>query len=579
MTLDLPDLSDDAFVATLRERYDRNALQTFADVWKRDRGELSRRRMVEYLAQPLDRPEHHTVVKQLIKQAEDEADHEVMAAALVACDRLVRYERRRTTRWDSRSQAFESIEHLKLPQRYTPWTWSGDRPSENPYRRESEGRQLGRARLFTHRTRFYLRRRTWRYFRRLGFSQPSAYVEAIAPALLAYRDEDLATGEAILESWGLMHACYGQSEAITKTTVHIRLRSGCTMADLQPAPYHAALWQTDAAAETLLRLVRDASSSLVRGWAWAMLTTHHDGWLATLAPANLVALFETDDAIAAEAIERFRQSPRLGELSLDDWLVLLHTPNPLALDAICEAMARHVFGDDVTTAQCVELLVRPPTPIARLGLAWLDERPFDPVADRDLLRRAASAESVALGGEIADWVLAQAGTSRHYDREVCCDLFDSTNPAIRREAWNWLTEDDLPGQSDPALWTRIVETPHDDLRLPLIDLLARSSGRGGAAGPSTGLGVDELAPLWMTVLAGVLRGSRQKPKAIAQLRDAIARHPDRADELLPILRLAVRSVRGPEQAAALAAVVSLAETQPALEPAIAACIPELELSR
>ena len=32
------------------------------------------------------------------------------------------------------------------------------------------------AKLFKHRTRYYLRRRAWRYFRRLGFRDPAAYL-------------------------------------------------------------------------------------------------------------------------------------------------------------------------------------------------------------------------------------------------------------------------------------------------------------------------------------------------------------------------------------------------------------------
>ncbi len=43
--------------------------------------------------------------------------------------------------------------------------------------------------LFSYRTRYYLRRRAWRYFRRMGFATPDAYPAAIAAALRRYRDE------------------------------------------------------------------------------------------------------------------------------------------------------------------------------------------------------------------------------------------------------------------------------------------------------------------------------------------------------------------------------------------------------
>ena len=91
----------------------------------------------------------------------------------------------------------------------------------------------------------------------------------------------------------------------------------------------------------------------------------------------------------------------------------------------------------------------------------------------------------------------------------------------------------------------LLETPHDDLRLRLIDRLAKRSALPGC-------GADNLTPVWSTVLLGVYRGGRQKPKAIVQLSNAIATDPNRADSLLPVLAAAVRSIRRPEARAALA---------------------------
>ena len=46
---------------------------------------------------------------------------------------------------------------------------------------------------------------------------------------------------------------------------------------------------------------------------------------------------------------------------------------------------------------------------------------------------------------------------------------------------------------------------------------------------------------------------------------------------MPILRVALRSVRGPEWRAGLAGIVRLAERQPALGEVIYASVPELKL--
>jgi len=60
--------------------------------------------------------------------------------------------------------------------------------------------------------------------------------------------------------------------------------------------------------------------------------------------------------------------------------------------------------------------------------------------------------------------------------------------------------------------------------------------------------------------------------------DRLAGHPAEADRLLPLLAVAVRSVRGPEFRAGLAGVVGLAERNPDLAPAIRRRFPELQLS-
>jgi hypothetical protein len=76
----------------------------------------------------------------------------------------------------------------------------------------------------------------------------------------------------------------------------------------------------------------------------------------------------------------------------------------------------------------------------------------------------------------------------------------------------------------------------------------------------------------------VHRGGRQKPKAVAQLADAIIARPERADELLPVLAAAVRSVRSTELRAGLSAVVRIVEQRPMLADAVARHLPELSLS-
>ena len=125
-----------------------------------------------------------------------------------------------------------------------------------------------------------------------------------------------------------------------------------------------------------------------------------------------------------------------------------------------------------------------------------------------------------------------------------------------------------PGYSDAGLWCRLLETPYDDLRLPLIDELARRSTLPGA-------GADDLAPVWCSVLLGVHRGGRQKIKATQQIARKLADDPAQAEKLLPVLVVAVRSIRGAESRAGLAAVVSAVEARPELGPLVRQQLPEL----
>src|SRR5262249_54468704 len=159
-----------------------------------------------YLAQPLNCPGHQTIVKRLFKNADAAHDHELMAAFLVAFDRHVRREIRTKRRWDFRSRSLTEEENLVTPRDVMPV--KAEQSSPNPATGEVISypvRFPRNAKLFKYRTRYYLRRRAWRYFRQLGYRDPAAYVAAVARGLAWYEDADLQRGENILDSWALLH--------------------------------------------------------------------------------------------------------------------------------------------------------------------------------------------------------------------------------------------------------------------------------------------------------------------------------------------------------------------------------------
>src|SRR5262249_23333403 len=88
---------------------------------------------------------------------------------------------------------------------------------------------------------------------------------------------------------------------------------------------------------------------------------------------------------------------------------------------------------------------------------------------------------------------------------------------------------------------------------------------------------ETLRHVWVTILLGVHRGGRAKRAALRQVAERIARRPAEAAGLLPLLAVALRSVRPPERRTALAAVVRASFLEPKLREAIARELPEIIL--
>jgi len=575
---------DPKFLDAIRAVRSPKALAGFVDRWKRDPRPYARTQILAYLAQPLGCVGHNVVVKRLFKQAEAAGDDELMAAFLVAFDALVRRVRKTRQRYDWQTREVWTEETLVAPRDVLPR--EPTKKGRDPWTRAEisvPARIPKNGRLFSYRTRNYLRRRAWRYFRRLGHQHPERYVPAIVRALNAYKDEDLTQGENILDSWGLVHACFRSHAALDFGATRIRLQEGRSLDELSPAPQFATLWRTPEAGKALLALVATAHARLVRVWAMELLQREHGDHLAGLPIEDLFRLLEhTDDEVQQFGARLLETSNDLAKLPVATWLKLLATQNMLALEAVCRAFDRHVTADRLTLGDCVGLACAAPAPVARMGLGFLRARPNPSAEQRETIARAADARCVAVAGELAAWALAILGTGDAYDRELVLRFFDSHSAPVRQSAWQWLvgapmatggaglpsTGRSSPGYADAGLWCRLLETPYDDLRLPLVDELARRASLPGA-------GADDLAPLWCSVLLGVHRGGRQKAKATRQIARAIVDDPSRAEKLLPVLAVAVRSVRPAEARAGLAAVVAALEARPEIGGRVRQYLPEL----
>jgi hypothetical protein len=187
------------------------------------------------------------------------------------------------------------------------------------------------------------------------------------------------------------------------------------------------------------------------------------------------------------------------------------------------------------------------------------------------------AQAEPLRPELVRWARGVLGTSSHFRPDWVLEYLDSRHADVREEGWQWLEADERVGEN-VEVWRKLLESPYDDGRLQLVATLEK---RASAAAPgrleSARLDNELVRFVWASVLLNVGRGGRAKPVVVGQLVRRLERRPDEARMLLPILAVALRSVRGPEWRAGLAGVVALAEHNPDLRPLVAEVFPELKI--
>lgn len=565
---------DDRFLGALSDVTDAELIAPLADAWKVDPRPWAHEQKLLFFRLDPDRVGHQPIVKRLFKQAEEDGDDQVLAAAASLFDRLVRHRVSTRNCYDWRSRAFWTEEYLEAECGKLPNTAARTREGINPFTGQPVTFHLppppADAIYFSYATRYYLQRRAWRYYKRLARQGAERYLTACRELLLAYTDDDLDTGPRILDSRTLLQAAFGEHPALRFGRDRVTLAEGGSLSQLTAAPLRPEHWQAPAAFDVLIDLARRSRSRLVRVWALQLTERHHAERVANLPVEVLLELILSEDPDVQQFAETLlKDNLAIDRLPIETWLRLIDEAGPNALPAICAAMSERGATRDLNLSECVDLAVREPSAAARLGLNELKTRNPTSEEELDQVARLADTACDALAGEAADWALSYVGSRQEYDRDHVSRFFDSLRPAARRSAWAWLESDDCPGRDDPVLFCRLLETPYDELKLRVIDLLERRNLPGEARGG--------LTAVWTAVLLGVHRGGRQKLAAVRQLAAAVRESPQRADDLVPVLAVAVRSIRKPESRAALAAVVGSTLAEPALADAVQRLLPELRI--
>ena len=549
-------------------------LASFLQRWLADPRLWARRMLILYLSRALNLPGHEVVLKRLSRHLHAAGDHELLAHLMVAFDRFVRRSRITRSWWNRQTPEIIREEQLFAKPNKTIQNETG-RTREwgiGKFRRTVPlPDRLNRKenRLFSQRTRSHLRRRVWRFFRWLSYRDADAYLAAMTTAVIQYRDDDFAVGENILDNWSLMHVCYFHSDMLRFGAAHANLQPGNSLAELSAAPYQPELWQRPSAADHLLQIVTTASSALARVWATELLQRDHREATHRMDIRLLFRLLShTDPRVHQFASDVFAEHPGLANLPVTTWLELLEQCHHPLLPMMCAAMTKHVSAARLDTPQLVQLTSARAVPVAEFGFRLLTtrhaERPLSVAALVSLSRMRCE----AMAGEITTWAL-KALDGHLYQTDDVIEFFDALSPATRSASMDWLERPASRGHHDAALWARLIETPFDDVRLRVVDCLHRRTSLPEAE-------TDALASVWCAVILGVHRGGRTKLKAISQMQTAILQRPARAAALLPVLAVAVRSVRAPERRSALAAIASIVFENPDLQAEIQRLLPELQ---
>ncbi|MCB9613721.1 MAG: hypothetical protein H6722_14860 [Sandaracinus sp.] len=533
-------------------------LTSFAAKWRSDLRPWAREELVRYVDDGCDRPGHKGLVKRLFKAAEKERDHTLMAHFVVAFDRLVKHRTKQRRRFDWRANEtwieFQRVRAQKQPARYRrpASEWGPYKPTDGP--------------TFSIYTRLYLQRRALRYLRQLGHRDPAAFVALATETLLLYRDEHLPDGHALMDARSLMLLLHHGAEALDRRGRELRLVGATKLEELPVAPLHRAAWSLPGSRAALLKIAAEANALVVRRFALTWLRQAHvlDGLtLAELRPL----LASTDSDVQAFAASLLAKAKGLESLKVSEWLELLAIDNPVAMPHLVAQVERCVTPGRLSLDDCVALAASRAAPVAELGLRWARGKKVDASSVETVLQlRDAKVEQTR--AEAVEWVLGFVRDEKLGQSIHLRELVDARHADVRARALEVLLDEPRFRRDLLTLWAALAESPYDDVRAFLVrhlDDVAR------------GLPDADVRHVWATTLLAIHRGSRAKRNVLRSIAERLARRPEEASDLAPLLAIGLRGAREAERRGALVAIAKAAFASPDTREALTAAIPELKL--
>jgi len=569
---ELLERADPGFVDELRRIHNAPELGDFATKWYSDPRPAARRFLIEYLDRPLNAGRHEPLVKRMFKLAEAANDDEIMSRFLVCVDRSVRRQRKKRHQYDSVTRSYGEVEKIVSPSNLV-MPKNDDTFNDIDERRRE---MFSKNRLFSVPTRNYLRRRAWRYFRKIGKTQPERYFAAMKNILTFYRDEDFADGLALIDNWGLIHILFHNCPALLSNPTGWVLIEGKSLLDVTAAPMYPEVWKADA--QPLIDLLNKAPSRTVRQWAIQMLKREHPKALPAQSLEQLVVwLAHPSKEMVELAVELLKTDNKLATVPVEQMLTLLKGAAPETLEMLADLVGGVLKPTQVTVDQTLELAMMKAAPLAALGFKLLQAKTLATKEECIAVLRLNEALAEKLRPEMVRWSCGALSKSSHFQSEWVLEYLDCRHADVRAEGWAWLKAEPRSNQN-VTIWQRLLESPYDDVRLPMVELLQeQTTGKEVVKIPES----EKLDPqlvrlLWATVLLNVSRGARNKPAVVKQLVSRLDSRPQEAEVLLPLLTVALRSLRGPEFRAGLVAIVQLTGKHESMAVLVKEMVPEFE---